>query len=165
MRDQKGITLVALVVTIVVLLILAGTSIAMLSGDNGIITQAQKSNYANTEGEVFDKIKLAYNTVSSEVRIKAATETGFDATAEGTFTKLVNLVKADLGMAETESTKDGYTIDSSTNGTIVVTYSDSIFKSKADGTKDDKAKYPAIKFTMTVTADKVTLDSPSRVAQ
>ena len=35
----KGITLIALVVTIVVLLILAGTSIAMLTGENGIITR------------------------------------------------------------------------------------------------------------------------------
>ena len=41
--DQKGITLIALVVTIVVLIILAGVSIAMLVGDNGIITQAQRA--------------------------------------------------------------------------------------------------------------------------
>ena len=34
-KQYKGVTLVALVVTIVVLLILAGVSIAMLSGDNG----------------------------------------------------------------------------------------------------------------------------------
>ena len=40
MKEGKGITLIALVVTIVVLLILAGASIAMLTGNNGIITQA-----------------------------------------------------------------------------------------------------------------------------
>ena len=56
-QNQKGITLIALVVTIVVLLILAGTSIAMLSGDNGIITNAQKSTAANTEGQVSENIK------------------------------------------------------------------------------------------------------------
>ena len=33
-RDSKGITLIALVVTIVILLILAGVSIAMLTGSN-----------------------------------------------------------------------------------------------------------------------------------
>ena len=41
-NTQRGITLIALVVTIIVLIILAGVSIAMLVGDNGIITQAQK---------------------------------------------------------------------------------------------------------------------------
>ena len=40
--SEKAVTLVALVVTIVVLLILAGVSIAMLTGDNGLINQAQE---------------------------------------------------------------------------------------------------------------------------
>ena len=40
LRGKKGITLIALVVTIVVLL-LAAVSISMLGGENGIITQAQ----------------------------------------------------------------------------------------------------------------------------
>lgn len=42
-KNQKGITLIALVVTIVVLLILAGVSIAMLGGENGLITRAQEA--------------------------------------------------------------------------------------------------------------------------
>ena len=37
-NNQRGITLVALVITIIVLLILAGVTIAALSGDNGILT-------------------------------------------------------------------------------------------------------------------------------
>ena len=40
MKNYKGITLIALVVTIVVLLILAAISISMLGGENGIINQA-----------------------------------------------------------------------------------------------------------------------------
>ena len=40
-RNKEGITLIALVITIIVLLILAGVSIAMLAGTNGILTQAQ----------------------------------------------------------------------------------------------------------------------------
>ena len=47
-RKEKGITLIALVITIIVLLILAGVSIAMLTGENGILSQAQK---AKTETE------------------------------------------------------------------------------------------------------------------
>ena len=42
-RNVKGITLIALVISIIVLLILAGVSIAMLTGENGILTQAQKA--------------------------------------------------------------------------------------------------------------------------
>ena len=43
LKTQKGITLIALVITIIVLLILAGVSIAMLTGENGILTQANKA--------------------------------------------------------------------------------------------------------------------------
>ena len=48
MKNQKGVTLVALVVTIIVLIILAGISIKLLLGDNGIITIAKKAK-ENTE--------------------------------------------------------------------------------------------------------------------
>ena len=43
LRKNTGITLIALVVTIVILLILAGVSISMLTGHNGILTQAQNT--------------------------------------------------------------------------------------------------------------------------
>lgn len=42
-KQEKAITLIALVVTIVVLLILAGVSINMLTGQNGILTNAAKA--------------------------------------------------------------------------------------------------------------------------
>ena len=42
-RKERGITLIALVITIIVLLILAGVSISMLTGENGILTQAQRA--------------------------------------------------------------------------------------------------------------------------
>lgn len=48
-KQERGITLVALVVTIVVLLILAGVSISMVLGQNGIVTKAKdaKRNYTS----------------------------------------------------------------------------------------------------------------------
>ena len=48
-NNEKGITLVALVITIIVLLILAGVTILALSGDNGILNRASqsKSKYRN----------------------------------------------------------------------------------------------------------------------
>ena len=48
---NKGITLVALVVTIVVLLILAGVSINLVLGENGLITQAQEAKRKTAEAE------------------------------------------------------------------------------------------------------------------
>lgn len=42
-RREKGITLVALVITIIVLLILAGVTLATLTGENGILTRAQEA--------------------------------------------------------------------------------------------------------------------------
>ena len=48
MKNQKGVTLVALVVTIIVLIILAGISINLILGDNGIITIAKRAK-ENTE--------------------------------------------------------------------------------------------------------------------
>lgn len=43
LRNTKGITLIALVITIIVLLILAGVTIATLTGDNGILTKASEA--------------------------------------------------------------------------------------------------------------------------
>ena len=59
LKERKGITLIALVITIIVLLILAGVSIAMLTGQNGILTQAQSAKTANTNKSAEEKVKLA----------------------------------------------------------------------------------------------------------
>ena len=55
---SSGITLIALVVTIVVLLILAGVSISMLTGENGIIIQASESKILTNLGNVEDSYRL-----------------------------------------------------------------------------------------------------------
>ncbi|MCI8272567.1 MAG: hypothetical protein HFJ55_00600, partial [Clostridia bacterium] len=57
--EKRGITLIALVVTLIVLLILAGTSIAMLTGENGIISQAQNARNNSAKAEFEEKVKLA----------------------------------------------------------------------------------------------------------
>ena len=56
---EKGITLIALVITIIVLLILAGVTIATLTGDNGILTKATESKNKTEEGEEEEKVKLS----------------------------------------------------------------------------------------------------------
>ena len=59
MKKQKGITLIALVVTIIVLLILAGISIMMLTGQSGILNQARAAKEDTRGGEVKDEVALA----------------------------------------------------------------------------------------------------------
>ena len=57
-RQNSGITLVALVITIVVLLILAGISIQMLKGDNGIIGKANEAKLESRAGDVEELVQL-----------------------------------------------------------------------------------------------------------
>ena len=170
MRNQRGITLVALVVTIVVLLILAGTSIAMLSGDNGIITNAQNSNYANTEGEVMDKIKLAYNTISTSVMVNGATDLTYDPTTQKSLIDLGNIALADLGetadlsdtkMSTTKTDGHYYVSVDSTNKKITIGYQDKYFKTTINGSNEEVvatgAKFKEIKYEISVDTDKATL--------
>ena len=62
-EKNKGITLIALVVTIVVLLILAGVSIAMLTGDNGIIAQSQKAKDNTEQAKVEEHVSVAIGSL------------------------------------------------------------------------------------------------------
>ena len=68
MTNNKGITLIALVITIIVLLILAGVSIAMLTGDNGILNQATNAKDETVVGEVEEACKLAVANLIAENR-------------------------------------------------------------------------------------------------
>jgi type II secretory pathway pseudopilin PulG len=62
MRNERGITLVALVVTIVIILILAGITIAFVTGPNGIIEQAK-----NAKDKYLEIAKLIQENPSLEV--------------------------------------------------------------------------------------------------
>ena len=59
LKNNKGITLVALVVTIVILLILAGVSLNLVLGDNGIVRKAQEAREKTEEADARDKVELA----------------------------------------------------------------------------------------------------------
>ena len=60
-KQERGITLIALVITIIVLLILAGVSIAMLTGENGILTQSQNSKVKSNDAETAERINMELN--------------------------------------------------------------------------------------------------------
>lgn len=59
MKANKGITLIALVITIIVLLILAGVSISAIVGDNGLATRAKGAAQETKLAEEVEKIELA----------------------------------------------------------------------------------------------------------
>ena len=87
-KSQKGITLIALVITIIVLLILAGVSIAMLTGPNGLLTRANDSKIeqlkaeaverANMEGQAQYANALAGRAFDSKATIQANLEDASD---------------------------------------------------------------------------------------
>ncbi len=178
MKNQKGITLIALVVTIVVLLILAGTSIAMLGGDNGIITNAQDAAAANTEGEVIDKMNVAYNTVKANIITKSSTIMNWSATDEDNELALAKIVAGEILPATEASSLEegkalqgkgknsGYTITYTkttepTKGKVVIEYTDATFNLTEKVTPPNR-HYPKIKCTIEFSSDDATYTPPTR---
>ena len=62
LRSSNGITLIALVITIIVLLILAGISISMLSGDNSILQKATTAKTETEKAQIRERIQVAYHS-------------------------------------------------------------------------------------------------------
>ena len=128
-EKQKGITLIALVITIIVLLILAGVSIAMLTGDNGILMQASDSKIETAVGTVKEQIKLLQGekiiqgekvtpeTLLAEGKVRRTVQVGendkyymYYAIKENSFEEMQGLGKGDL-----TSLKDVFLIDDDLN--------------------------------------------------
>ena len=65
-RNKKGITLVALVITIIVLLILAGVTIAMVIGDNGILTRASDAKEQTEYVSGMEELRMVINAAYTE---------------------------------------------------------------------------------------------------
>lgn len=59
LETNKGVTLIALVVTIIVLLILAGISINVLAGQNGLLNRTAESKESTESSQVEENLKLA----------------------------------------------------------------------------------------------------------
>ena len=64
-NNEKGITLVALVITIIVLLILAGVTVASLSGENGLLTRGSQAVNDQNIAEAEEKVSLAFDDAMS----------------------------------------------------------------------------------------------------
>lgn len=131
MKNNKGITLIALVVTIIVLLILAGVSIAMLTGDNGILSRASQSSVANAVGEGKDQVALYIAELSANYY--SAKYNGAKVTPEytsGTLLEYINSAKDNINAL-------------SKNGVYTVTYSEA--ETSVEGENQTVTKPASIK--------------------
>ena len=103
-RENQGITLIALVITIIVLLILAGVSIAMLTGNNGILTQAKLAKENTALAKEDEENKLAKNNEYINEQTGKVVKPGITATK----TEKDNYVDSDGNKA---TIPEGFTVD------------------------------------------------------
>ena len=98
-KKQKGITLIALVITIIVLLILAGISISLVVGKNGILEQAQNAVSSHKAGTAKEEVGFAWSSCQTEYMKESASNQGVDKSSFFTTEKL----NANLGGKGTAS--------------------------------------------------------------
>ncbi|MBQ9658118.1 MAG: leucine-rich repeat domain-containing protein [Clostridia bacterium] len=72
--NEKGITLIALIITILVLIILAGVTLNVLTGDNGIINRAQQAKENTEEGQAYEEVQIAVDSLYLETNINSMTQ-------------------------------------------------------------------------------------------
>lgn len=82
MKSQKGITLIALVITIIVLLILAGVTIAMLTGENGILTKAKTADTDTKNAEAAERINMELQAFKTDILANGSIQDDTKAKAE-----------------------------------------------------------------------------------
>lgn len=70
MKKNKGITLVALIITIIVLLIFAGVTISMIFGDNGIINKAKIAKNNTNKSQFEENIEIAETTYKLTLKVE-----------------------------------------------------------------------------------------------
>ena len=110
--SEKAITLIALVVTIVILLILAGVTITMTLGQNGLFTRAREGAAAYNESEVRDDLSMLI------------TQYTWDKAAEKTDKNLGDYLK-DNGATSVKANPDGTTLEVEYKGYVFTVNKDS----------------------------------------
>lgn len=69
-KNKKGITLIALVVTIIIMLILAAVAVQMSMGDNGLIKKAEYAKTEQAKAELVEMAKMEYMAMKTKARAK-----------------------------------------------------------------------------------------------
>ena len=120
-NEKRGITLIALVITIIVLLILAGVTISTLTGDNGLLTKTTDTKKENIIGTEKEKIGLGYN----EYRIKKYAGANPELSIEGAIVQGEGPWTITFTNAETHNytlSADGKTIEGPITGESITFY-------------------------------------------
>lgn len=104
MKNQNGITLVALVITIIVLLILAGVSISLVIGQNGVLNQASNAVNAQEQATVKQDVEMAVASCVTDMYAAMATNTSANIDTYLTQTNLVKYCSADATVTYTKPT-------------------------------------------------------------
>ena len=118
LEQKRGITLIALVITIIVLLVLAGVSIASLTGDNGVLTKASDSKILNAIGEAKDEINLKATEGISEYY--ESIYLNGTSTSTHSITELAKMVMTKIANAFTKGDKTGIPNDEYRDYTIAI---------------------------------------------
>ena len=106
MRNQKGITLIALIVTIIVLIIIAGISIATLTADNGILRQVDSAKVAQIEGTAKEEVDLAMSALRIAIAQAQANDNSYRANRHGDKiqSEMLRILNADTQLSDKSST-------------------------------------------------------------
>ena len=138
LKINKGITLIALVITIIVLLILAGVTIATLTGDNGILTKAQSAKEKNAQKTVEEQINLAVQAS----RINEGLVIDKDILEQELTNNGIEITKSENDELPWTVKKDGYVYTISENGEVkekegiaITTGDTEILKGSTEGKK------------------------------
>ena len=142
MTNNKGITLIALVITIIVLLILAGVSIAMLTGQNGVLTRATDAEDDTQRAAIAEKVNMALQSAYTDAVIA---NTASPVIQSG---KLISIYASDNSGETLAITEGTFGTDNEVTATVTVTkdsktYTVKLTKSgNSYTTKADDVKLP-----------------------
>ena len=135
LRNQKGITLVALVITIIVLLILAGVTISMVLGQNGILNQANQAKAENQKANVEEQVQMAVFAETSQFLQNNVVDPANSSNSGGDLAKCIADAAKDTDSQLVKSLPEGYSIASV--GTYTEGDTTATFVVDVNGTKYD----------------------------
>ena len=155
MKNNKGITLIALVITIIVLLILAGITIAMLTGENGLLTNANKAKVTDIEANIQEQVNMGLAAIRLEIAKEAATDPHYDAREHLTGdTGLRKQLENDL---KNTSGKSEWTVSADDAG-MKIEYTGADYRNATNHSSDGKITY-----IVTVNQQTLVLGAPAFV--
>ncbi|MBP3256006.1 MAG: hypothetical protein J6M60_05915 [Clostridia bacterium] len=148
MKNSKGITLVALVITIIILIILAGVTFSVLLGEDGLINKTKQGGDKYKEESIKESINLAYIGASTNANLKL-NENEFK-----------NILNEQLGEG-----KYTYSIDETT-GEITVTIDGKEYKVTVNGvgTAEEDNNYETGLSNLEITASVENINTSAKVS-